>query len=297
MLRFKSQCIYIEGPDLSGKTTLIREIHGATKYAYHLMDRSHVSRDLFARKYGRPTDPMLDHEVNNLNNRYFILDPSEEIIVERYRTRGDEIHDLEGVLSVRNDFRSLKDHWIGSLPNVTFVPIGLIPTPTESVLVDIKSLESYKMSDLARECLKHAQARGGETWGLNFTIHETGGFEQVAEASADPEDEVDYYAKITDGFLQKIDREMRGDNEYSLAQGPGSRRFVYNSDTCISFMQLGIRETADFSVVIRSSNLTKTLVHDLKFIHRICRDAQIKLLGRLMPTTIRVMINSAHVVP
>jgi hypothetical protein len=109
---------------------------------------------------------------------------------------------------------------------------------------------------------------------------------------------MEYYRGITDTFLSKIKNEMLGINEYNKPQGESSRRFVHSSDTCISFMQLGYRDSkADFSVCIRSSNLAKTLPSDLRFIHRIARDAQRCLLGRTVPTTFRISINSAHVVP
>jgi hypothetical protein len=298
MLSFKPQCVFIEGPDLSGKTTLIRSLHRETRYAYHLMDRSHISRNLFAKMYNRPTDPMMDLEINNLNNRYFILLPESDLVIERYNERGDEIHDLDGVLTVLDEFHSLQRTFIGDLPNVMFVPVERDRDLTAFIQSRLVQLSSCNMDVVAGEALGHAHARGGETWGLSFTIHEDGGFEQVVESDRDLEEEAVYYKGITDAFISKIKNEILGKNEYEKPQNEKSRRFVYASDTCISFIQLGFRdEKIDFSVCIRSSNLVKTLPSDLKFIHRLARDAQRGLLGVTFPTTFRISINSAHVVP
>lgn len=298
MLSLKPQCVFIEGPDLAGKTTLIRSLHRETRYAYHLMDRSHISRNLFAKMYNRPTDPMMDLEINNLNNRYFILLPGSDLVIERYNERGDEIHDLDGVLTVLDEFHSLQRTFIGDLPNVMFVPVERDRDLTAFIQSRLVQLSNCNMDVVAGEALSHAYAKGGETWGLNFTIHEDGGFEQVVESDKDLEEEAVYYKGITGSFISKIKNEILGKNEYEKLQNERSRRFVYASDTCISFIQLGFRdEKIDFSVCIRSSNLVKTLPSDLKFIHRLARDAQRELLDVTCPTTFRISINSAHVIP
>jgi hypothetical protein len=298
MLKLNPQCVFIEGPDLSGKTTLIRDLHRRTSYRYHLMDRSHISRDLFAKMYSRPTDPMMDLEINNLNNRYYILDPSAEIVRQRFAVRGDEIHDLDGVLRVREAFIDLQSTMLSNLPNLIFVPVVGDHDIAGFVANHLESSTKCTMMSVASEALCHANARGGETWGLSVTLHEDGGFEQVVESDRDPDFEVDYYKKISGTMLEKIRNEMEGINEYSRRETIYSRRFVFSDNSCISFIQVGIRDgKADFYVCIRSSNLVKTLHHDLNFLHRLCRDSQRFLLNKNVPTQIRIMINSAHVVP
>jgi hypothetical protein len=248
--------------------------------------------------YGRPSDPMMDLEINNLNNRYYILDPDVEIVKQRFAVRGDEIHDLEGVLKVRDAFCGLQETMISNLPNVIFVPVTGDQNLAEFVSDHLEMSTKTTMMSVASEALCHANARGGETWGLSVTLHEDGGFEQVVESDRDPDFEVDYYKRISDTMSEKIRNEIAGINEYSRPESIYSRRFVFADSSCISFIQIGIRDgKVDFYVCIRSSNLVKTLHHDLNFLHRLCRDSQKTLLGKNVPTQIRIMINSAHVVP
>ena len=45
--------IVIEGPDLSGKTTLYQNLHDMTNYRWNIQDRSALSMLTHAKQYGR----------------------------------------------------------------------------------------------------------------------------------------------------------------------------------------------------------------------------------------------------
>ena len=55
MITFPTENLFIEGPDLSGKTTLIKNIHNKTDYRWHITDRSKISRMIFAEMFNRET--------------------------------------------------------------------------------------------------------------------------------------------------------------------------------------------------------------------------------------------------
>ena len=54
MLRLNN--VTLEGPDLSGKTTLFETIHSTTNYRWNIQDRSELSMLCYAEMYGRNTD-------------------------------------------------------------------------------------------------------------------------------------------------------------------------------------------------------------------------------------------------
>ena len=52
-MRFPTQQLVLEGPDLSGKTTLYNMLHKATGYRWNIQDRSSLSMVVFAKLYNR----------------------------------------------------------------------------------------------------------------------------------------------------------------------------------------------------------------------------------------------------
>ena len=63
--------IILEGPDLSGKTTLYEQIHNLTGYRWNVQDRSCLSMLVYAKLYGRSQFShveALKSELYNLNN-------------------------------------------------------------------------------------------------------------------------------------------------------------------------------------------------------------------------------------
>ena len=90
MLTFPIKNVFIEGPDCSGKTTLVKKIHERTEYRWHIHDRSQISRKIFAEMYNRDL-PYLESdlhlELSSLNNRFVFLVPDCEIIRERFYKR------------------------------------------------------------------------------------------------------------------------------------------------------------------------------------------------------------------
>ena len=92
--------IVLEGPDLSGKSTLYNMIHKATDYRWNIQDRSSLSMLIHAKLYGRSEFQhveSLKNELNNLNNFMIILLPNWNVIGKRFSKRGDEIQNLSSL--------------------------------------------------------------------------------------------------------------------------------------------------------------------------------------------------------
>ena len=79
MLRFPTNYLILEGPDLSGKTTFYESIHKSSNYRWNIQDRSALSMLVHAKYYGRDTFrhvEQLRSELYNLNKSLNIMDGS-----------------------------------------------------------------------------------------------------------------------------------------------------------------------------------------------------------------------------
>ena len=61
--------IILEGPDLSGKTTLFNRLHQATNFKWNIQDRSTLSMLVYAKLYNRDQFCYVENLNKELNNR------------------------------------------------------------------------------------------------------------------------------------------------------------------------------------------------------------------------------------
>ena len=96
--------VCIEGPDLSGKSTLYRNLHKMSGFRWNIQDRSEVSMLCFSKFYKRGDEKnwrsALNDRLRDMNHRYVLLLPDIQLLKERYAARGDEIHTLDGYLGL-----------------------------------------------------------------------------------------------------------------------------------------------------------------------------------------------------
>jgi hypothetical protein len=301
MLTFPTNTLFIEGPDCSGKTSLIREIHGKTSYSWHLMDRSQLSRSLFAEMYSRNLNHINDDlhsEIYNLNNRYVILNFPFEVIEERFKKRGDEIHDHSSLKLVHNSFKCVFEKF-KSLPNVINVTNpASINKLSDSIIASLKLKERALLKEVANEVIDSVRlSKTQEVFPLSVTLYDDGDFEEADETVLDHESESDYYKSIYDSLLKKIENEFAGNNEYNRKEDLFSRRFVFTGDSCISFIQVSQRnEVMDFHCVIRSCNVISLFEHDLRFLYYLASMCWNKVGKNCNSARIRLNLNSAHII-
>ncbi|MAG27592.1 hypothetical protein CMI47_18825 [Candidatus Pacearchaeota archaeon] len=302
MLLFPARTVFVEGPDCSGKTSLIREVHKKTGYRWHLMDRSQLSRKIFSEMYGRSIEHIDDHlhnELFNLNNKYVIIDLPFKTIKSRFEKRGDDLHDLSSIRRVHKlfmqEFKNLQDH-----PNVIRITCNKssISDIADSVIASLMMQEGAQIKEIADSVIDAvAQSENHEVFPLQVTLYDDGEFEEATHSILEFEPESEYYIKILLAFLNKIDAEMKGKNEYSRKESIFSRRFVYTDDSCISFIQASQRNSImDFHCVIRSCNVRELFEHDLRFIYYLASECWKRIGGGCTSARIRVNLNSAHII-
>ena len=257
--------VFIEGPDCSGKTTVINKIHKHTNYRYHMFDRSRMSQYIFSSMYERGNihqySELYLEEKSDLSNLYIVLLPDLEEVLDRFNKRGDEIHDANGIKIVYYNFKRHAGLEV-RYPNVIIVKsndgawvdvLGAIENYEKKKEFNV--IKNFVHSELSKECVRLKSSEFGE----------------LSKLKKDKEcmkfkKEKEYYEKIEKEFIQKFLSEATGDNEYNRKEQINSRRFIFVSDTCISSIHALVRNnTIYFNAYMRSSNVDQVR-HDYSFI-------------------------------
>ena len=297
MLKIRN--LFIEGSDCSGKTTLIEEIHKKTRYRYHIMDRSQLSRSVFNDLYDRDIDIAMndfERELHDLNNFYVLLIPPWAVVESRFDRRGDDKHDRESLKVVYNAFFRKADE-LREYPNVLVVhEFGMI---CDSIVHKLQKYETAEdISVVSDRIIESVSARATrEINGLKFDLFAMAPFDAPDRSIMLHEPEKRYYSGILRKTLKKIDDELSGINEYSRCETVSSRRFIYTDDTCISFIHAYVRsETLNIHAVCRSSDVVNVFPYDIKFIHYLSHKVREILCRDISKVRIKFELNSAHIV-
>ena len=300
MITFPIKNLFIEGPDCSGKTTLIKRIHEETGYKFHIHDRSQVSRKIFSELYSRDLmfiEDDLHSELSCLNNRFIFLLPSFETIKERYYYRGDDFHSsISSIKNVYDAFSDSKDKFEG-YPNVRYYLTDDPKNLLHGVKLQTEIHLTKDIYDISEEVVQFVEFSGGESYPLSFTFYDDGKFENANSSILKYEPEKEYYEKIFTSLHRKIADEISGKNEYNREEDHSSRRFVYTNDSCISFIQVAVRDDVlDFHTVIRSSDVKRVLVYDMLFLYYLASTCFERFSDKCSSARLRFNLNSAHVV-
>ena len=298
--------ITIEGPDLSGKTTLYNMLHEKTEYRWNIQDRSQLSMICYARQYERGPEVVnlwrsrLDEFLYDLNNRLIVLLPNLSVINKRYEVRGDEIQNLDSLYSLYEIFTDEVKR-IEDFPNVLVLRGDGSEDLTTKCLAFCVPPERYKPWDVSSEIVQAVDRTAGkEISPLKFTLTIDNPEELLDDSDImTHSDEEVYYANILHKVLKNIQDENAGKNEYGVPQSTfTTRRYIFTQDTCISLIHTMVRGTSmEMNVVCRSSDVVKTFPYDLRFL--------VYLFGRVYRKLdvvgvenfkMRVTLNSAHMI-
>jgi thymidylate kinase len=291
--------INIEGPDCSGKTTLYNRLHKKTNFKYNIQDRSCMSMFVYAKMYGREDtslwfDKVLD-DLKRLDTLYIILLPSEGVLLERLKKRGDEIQDKTSILEVRNHFRSMAKIGFGAFPNVLVLEEEELEENIDNCLSFINTLNDMP----GQELIKSLVFNSGRNELIDIQCKEVVNRDKLDTTVLDFPEEKEYYEKIEYEFFNKIFREFSGLNSRGQSQKHDSRRFVYSDESCISMIHVLWRQNKlNVVATLRSSNVTKTLWADYEFLKILSvRTAKEMSLPNDALIDLTVNIRSAHIVP
>ena len=296
-MKFPTQQLILEGPDLAGKTTLSLDIHKLTKYRWNTQDRSALSMLIFAKFYNRDSFDLIENfknELYNLNNRFIMLLPDWDTISNRYTQRGDELHDLISLKQTYNLFEAAIEEF-GNYPNVM---VARNENCLQLIVDNLLRIESFSLKQIQQQiCQLADNSENKEALGVNFTIYDDCNFKHLDEQALEYEKEREYYTKIKDRVVEKIINELCGINSKNTRESKNSRRFIYTDDTCISLANFNYRKDClDCHFVLRSSNVRDTLYYDLNFLYSLCKLVFNQLgLNDKVYCRMRFTINSAHI--
>jgi thymidylate kinase len=289
--------VILEGVDCCGKTSLYSAIHKTTKFKYNIHDRSFLSMLCYARLYGRDVSEYrrgLHDELCDANNFMIILMPPLEVILGRYRQRGDEFQDETSLKKLYEIFRDETDK-ISHLANVRVVP-------DELSIENLASVSSEALSEYSRQSFKvfgHSEKNwtslnAGSEVQFRVSLDVDPDHSDV-EIMNDPH-EGDYYLGILRDLEGTIHAEMSGKNPYGVPQGMDSRRFYYSSDTCISSIHLLPRE-GELKVLcaLRSTDAKKNGSIDLRFLAHLAAEVPRTFGWRFDKIRLDVRYNSLHI--
>ncbi|MBK64535.1 MAG: hypothetical protein CMB47_03325 [Euryarchaeota archaeon] len=296
MLNLKN--ITLEGPDLSGKTTLMSQIHKETNNKYNIIDRSTMSAMVYSTYYDRPNVKLLErqlrNELNNLNNRTIILMPDIKVLNNRYNDRGDEIQNWEDIIAINNLYEQI----IKKFGKFSTLKVIRSDQPLQEALDYLET----SGENIPQEVLLNAIASDDEAYPVKLEVDLGDGFMTAINDAFDFESEKEYYTKILSKMLTTITKENIGDNPYGTRQDPKkTRRYIYADDSCIALFHMMYREDRlNFYATLRSSDVVNIFEHDYKFLKYLCGECAkavgIKDYEIPKETTLSVIIHSAHII-
>jgi len=297
MISFPTKQLILEGPDLVGKTTAYNQIHQSTNFKWNIQDRSTLSMLCYARLYGRDETlyrERLHEEINDLNNRMIILLPPFSVIEKRYHARGDDIQNLDSLQLLHNIF-SEEAKLIEKKPTIMClreeISVDTILNYTSEWSFAIESSKPFHVGEIIRDTLLADQI---DELTLRARMHYRSSLpdRSILENSLEGE----YYKSIKDTFCQTIKNEIDGLNPYNLPQTMKSRRFFYNSATCISTIHLMARQNIlKAYVCLRSTDVIKNASIDLKFLEFLTHFINQEFKFGCDHIVLDVTFNSAHI--
>ena len=301
----KIQDITLEGPDLSGKTRLYCDLHKLTSFKWNIQDRSEISMAIYSEMYKRPDSHLwwekINEKLGNLNHRYVLLIPDQQLLLERYSRRGDEIQDEKSLIDLHQRFAEAASK-LSKFPTCIIVNVTRENQSDVKhiVLNELNKIEQSSTLDITNQiCNISSASRNREVNGLCFTLDLTN-WSNHDPSVLEYEKERQYYKRISEKYIKTIHDEIEGNNEYKLAQSPHlTRRFVYTDPSCISYINTHIRdEKITMNVVCRSSDVKNTLYYDVSFLQILFDNIQKIFLKTcdISRVIMKVRLDSAHII-
>ncbi len=298
-MKFRTEKLILEGPDLTGKTSLYHSIHKSTNFRWNIQDRSALSMVCYARQYGRDTSDLrrdLYNELVNLNNRVVVLMPPINVVLSRFFTRGDEVQNEKSL-------KDLYDIFVEEVEKISLLP---------NVLVIKSSQNEEETTKIVLRWLEEIEVCPSNTVGkhVRLFVENAEGDEHVlkSEVSGDISRHYDktimmnplegnYYKQIERDFRNIIEKELDGINEYHVPQDMDSRRFYYSSRSCISSLHLKPRgEVLEFICTFRSTDAQKNAVIDFQFLEYLVHRMGNDYFTKCNKYRIMLTLNSAHLI-
>jgi len=291
----------IEGPDLSGKSTLYWDIHRSNDYAFNIHDRAQLTMLVYARRYNRDNQiikrwrSQLKEHLFNLDNRLIVLMPTLSLLEERYEIRGDEIHDLDSIRQVYKLYNEELAHF-ESYPNVYVIRDDDVLRASELSLNWLNCVPT--INSIYNDVRQMAAAQpNNEASGLSLTLSSNVPF-PPDDAVFDWDLEREHYTDILERVCGNITDELSGNNAYGTVQEQNkTRRFVFVQPECISMIHTIMRDDVlTMRVTARSTDVIKFFPSDIRFLGHLFNKVTEMLDDNCINRyELKLTMNSAHI--
>jgi len=296
-MMYEIDCITIEGPDLSGKSNLIKNLHEATNYRWNIHDRSYLSRVCCAQMYGRDKKQPIRgmwKELSNLNNVYIVLLPPADVLQERFKVRGDEIQNHE-TLPIMHGWFEIWASSLERLPNVIVIREALPEKDLCKAVLDkltaMERMSEIQTGQFVRDFVRIAPEPNGPV-DISLRLDPRWDFASILSHPREGK----YYREIVEDVWKIINDEMCGRNPYNLRQGFDSRRFYYSSSSCLSSVHFLVKDRClQGLATLRSTDVDRNASIDLKFLCHLLTYIGRRFSFPIDEIELSVRFNCAHV--
>jgi hypothetical protein len=292
-----------DSSDKSGKDTLIKEFHKSTNFQYPCINRwtgtsysygKFWNRDLNFEEYLKYDFQMFDKII-----LVYLYAPN-EIIEKRFIEHNEKDIDIK-------DLQKLKDIYEKDYLEKT--PLYTIKVDTsqsikdciELIKIEIMNFENESPVRKWKRLCKSIKAFGDKISNtkelrnieMNFNygqIEDDRLYEYLQENNLWDPHELYEFDEIKHTLINQIRLKLW----YFKNQDLDSRQFTYNSNSCISFIQVLKRnKEVEFYFTIRSSNVEKMLLQDIWGMNNIANEVNQRFFN--LPYRISLRIISAHI--
>lgn len=250
--------IVIEGPDLSGKTSLQKGLLKATDLTKKMFvsDRSILTRMLYASvsdNYKELSSFWKADLVNFLSNNgmIFLTCSNKKDIEDRYKARNDESYNLEKIHKLHDSYNSFFSKYLASLPSV-----DLIDSSSFSENFMIKEAKRYleyffnkmtlatKVKNLIQLTSKFGDKVGNTIELRNVNIRHVSSFPTSRENIVDLLDKSYQYVKKNNNSRYKMDI-----NDYKCYYDMILKKMTYTIKKELVFLKAELFESRRFHVI------------------------------------------------
>ena len=290
--------IIVEGPDCAGKTSFCAMLNKEVGFIRNIRDRSYLSTLCYARLYNRPCVDQLRNDLQtemcDANNYVIILLPPKKVILDRLLLRGDEFQNEASILKLYDIFAEETEK-LRNLPNVLVIDEAL--TPERLSLLAMKNITVYEnfTPQLAGALMKMwtTMSKSAE---IQFRARFNIPVDHRDNDVMDDPREKEYYADILTSCSSIINAEIAGNNPYGTPQGLDSRRFYYNSNSCISSIHF-LPRSGRLNVIctLRSTDALKNGSIDLRFLAHLSSEVARRHAWQPSEISLEVNYNSLHI--
>ena len=297
--------LIFEGANKSGKSSLIKAFHLSTNYKYSVIDRFSLTSYAFGKAQNRDLDynSYFSQDLKLCNDAIIVYTYCDkETLRKRFIEHNEKDIDLE---KEYDTMKALYEEYLDKTPlfKVMIDTTQPIEDCVRLIKIAIEMFEKEPIENKVNRLIKTIELLGDKVSNtkelrdveLIYNHENTSTLKEYLYANKlYLESEEDEYNMI----YYDLKNEIRLKLNYFKTQDINSRQFIYHGSSCISLVQLLLRnKVLEVHVTIRSSDTKKTLLNDIHALSKIAQKLRTEYFDSSYVPDIRyyLHLNNAHV--